>query len=61
MQEVKNPPLLSAEHAFQTPLVGHTINTNHSVIKWYHGKRNMKLVYAPLLAHQLQASHTYAI
>lgn len=31
--EVKNPPLLSAEHAFQTPLTGHTINTKYSVSK----------------------------
>lgn len=39
MREVKNPPPLSAEHAFQTPLVGHTINTEYSVTKQYHGKR----------------------
>ena len=33
VREVKNPPPLGAEHAFQMPLVGHTINTKYSANK----------------------------
>lgn len=32
VREVKNPPLLSTEHVFQTALVGHTINTKISTV-----------------------------